>query len=142
MRKWSKGHSLLELLIAVAIIGILMAMYMSTLWRAQAKAKGVVTTEGMRQSHIGRMADNANGGGPGGFPERAECRDAFHEDLGGGIYASRLLYVVTNDDEFDAYWNTLLRYDADEPLEFSDGGLVATERNGETHLLPPMDGFL
>ena len=55
-----RGFSLLELLICVAIISILMALYLPVLGKARRKAEEVAIKEGLRQDHIAREAAAAN----------------------------------------------------------------------------------
>lgn len=146
----SRGYSLLELLICVAIISILMAMYASTLSKALAKAKQVAATEGMRQQGIGRMADSANSVRPDQRQSvdallRAECRAAYRQwvDLGQSqTYATEMLFVVRNEAEFRAYWHTLINPENDAELERSGNGIVARDESGEEYVLLPQDTFI
>lgn len=138
-----RGFSLLELLVVVAIISILMAFYMSTLGKARQKALNVVQAEGLRQRHIGRMADNANSGGmtypeP---PDREACRAAYRQIIAlseGDSAITVPLYVVRDDAEFGAYWHTLIDPEASEELDFQGNTLLAKDDAGEVYPLTPM----
>jgi prepilin-type N-terminal cleavage/methylation domain-containing protein len=136
------GFSLLELLIVVAIIGILMAMYLSTFGKVQRKAVAVAGAEGMRQGQIGRMADDANVARPKiKLATREECRAAFRESIGDNQFATRMLYRVRNVEEFEAYFYTLIDAGASGDLEFLHGRLVARNQHGNKFLLSPFSGF-
>ncbi|MDZ4858094.1 MAG: type II secretion system protein [Candidatus Hydrogenedentes bacterium] len=140
-----KGFSLIETLVVVAIIAILMALYLPTLAKALRKAEEVAGKEAFRQHKIGKMADNANSPRhveP--LPGRDEARAAFRQNLELGkdesMIASELLYVVKNDEEFQAYYATLLDPANTTPLQWSGGSLVATYEDN-TYSLPPMTAF-
>jgi prepilin-type N-terminal cleavage/methylation domain-containing protein len=139
-RRSSEGFSLLELLICVAIIGILMAMYMTTFGKVHRKAKQVVVGEGMRQGRIGDMADNANSQTIK-FATQDECRAAFRQEVSEDQFVTRTLYAVTSDDEFEAYYFTVISEDADEELRYEYNMLVAKDKSGRTHHLVPLTGF-
>jgi prepilin-type N-terminal cleavage/methylation domain-containing protein len=147
MRK-ARGFSLVELLVVVAIISILMAMYASTFIKVREKAKQVVAKEGMRQSNIGRMADDVNSARPSrrATPEssqiRQQARSAYREDVGDGVMITRPLYLVQNDAEFRAYWHTLLNPANTTTVEFDGGNLRAHDGAGGSFVLPPVDGHL
>ena len=136
------GFSLIELLVCVAIISILMSMYLGTLSKARDRALQVVAAEGMHQQNIAAMANQANT--PRGSKTttrtselvREQCRLAFREDVGDQIYVSRLMFIVTNDAEFRAYWHTLLNPNADWELEYDGGSLLAYDPEGNEYLLP------
>lgn len=144
----SRGFTLVELLVVVAIIGILAAMYASTFIKVREKANQVVAKEGMRQGNIGRMADDANSArrhrkaSPESEAVREQCRAAFREDVGNGVVVSKPRYLVRNDDEFRAYWHTVLNPDNDAPVEFNGDSLVAVDLHGNRYTLPLVDGFL
>ncbi|HRK35331.1 MAG TPA: type II secretion system protein [Candidatus Hydrogenedentes bacterium] len=139
------GFSMVETLVVVAIIGILMALYLPTLAKALRKAQEVAVKESARQHKIGKMADAANFAnkstdGPG----RDEARAAFRQtlDLGKGtsMIASELLDVVVSDQEFQAYYTTLLDPSNTAPLVWNGGRLVASD-GSNTYLLKPMEAF-
>lgn len=141
-----RGHSLVELLVCVAIIGVLMAMYLPALSKARRKAEEVAVKEGLRQDYIGHMADRANA--PNAripSPTREQCRTAYRQYMtttGGQVLATRLLYAVKDEAEFRAYWNTLINPDATAPLEFDrSGGVLATDEAGNRYVLPTMDSY-
>jgi len=133
MNRRRNGFTLVELLIVVAIIGILVSMYLSALSRARQKAKQVAAVEAMRQRHIGRLADEANIAWPqeeDEGPDRDECRDAYRQELetgSGTVFVTFLLYEVRSEDEFRAYWHTLIDPEADDELEFRGGGVVVRD---------------
>lgn len=142
------GFSLVELLVVVAIIGILAAMYASTFIKVRDKANQVVAKEGMRQGNIGRMADDANSARPHRKPPpdsetvREQCRAAFREEVGDGVVVSKPVYLVRNDEEFRAYWHTVLNPDNEDPVAFDGSHLVATDPEGNSYTLRIVDGFL
>ncbi len=137
-----EGFSLLELLIVVAIIAILMTMYLATFGKVRSKAVGVAAAEGMRQGKLGRMADDANGKqGPPKYPTREECRAAFREKIGDGLHQTRMLYRVSSDHEFEAYYFTLIDRAATDDLVYEHRRLVAKDRDGNRYLLTLMGAF-
>jgi prepilin-type N-terminal cleavage/methylation domain-containing protein len=140
----SHGYSLVETLVVVAIIAILMALYLPTLSKVLRKAEEVAVKEGFRQKNIGRMADNANSAGRdlGPAPGRDECRDAFRQMVN-DVIATEVLYIVENDDEFNAYWHTMINPAASTPLEYTGSGdLLARDEFGDVYELPRVDKFL
>lgn len=142
------GHTLIETLVVLAIIAILMALYLPTLAKAMRKAKEVAGKEALRQEGIGRLADGANAPYRDRVVRngRAEAREAFRYELdigkGDKMIVSELLYVVKNDDEFRAYYHTLLNPANNAPLQFgARGELLARDEENNAYLLPPMDTF-
>ncbi|GMW02328.1 MAG: hypothetical protein AMXMBFR84_34640 [Candidatus Hydrogenedentota bacterium] len=144
MRCRRHGFSMVEMLVVLAIISILMALYLPVLSKAMRKAKDVAAKEGLRQDAIGRYADGANVAGPnnGPLPDRNACREAFRTLMQTGKqeeWVTKMLYAARNDDEFEAYWNTLLNPNAADPLEFEGRSVVATDFEGNEYLLPVID---
>lgn len=138
------GFSLVELLVCMAIILILMALYLPVLGRAKEKAMDVAVKEGLRQERIGYMADRANGGGDP-TPGREECRQAYRHTIDIGrreTAVTELRYVVQTAAQFRAYWHTLINPDASGKLEFEQGLLVARDEQGNTHYLMPMGKYM
>lgn len=137
-----KGYSLVETLCALAIIAILMALYLPTLSKAMRKAKDVAGKEAIRQKNIGNLADNVNEARPvtKPFPGRDEARRAFRQTLdigkGDSMIISELLWVVKNDQEFEAYYYTLLDPSNATPLQIGPGGLLTATSPGGTYYLP------
>ena len=137
-----QGFSLVETLVVLAIILILMALYLPTLSKAMRKAKEVAGKEALRQQGIGRMADGANSTRPqNARPGRDEAREAFRQSLdigkGDAMIVSEMLYVVTNDAEFRAYYHTLLNPANNTPLVYSGGGaLNAYDEGNNLYVLP------
>ena len=124
-RPTQRGFSVLELLICVAIIAILMAMYSVTLSKALRKAKSVAGAEAMHQQDIDRMLG----------VDVSNPLDAYRRplDLGNGREATitEMAYVVRNDAEFRAYWHTLIDPDQlDAPVFGDDGTLFAFDPEG------------
>lgn len=137
------GFSLVELLVCIAIIAILMALYLPTLSKAFNKAKSVSTQEGFRQSYIGEMAEGANEARAklGPPPGRDEARAAFRMNLEtgeGDQIVTKLVYVVKSDAEFKAYYHTLIDPDNSVELEFQAGYLVAEDGEGNAFYLTPI----
>lgn len=135
------GHSLIELLVCLAIISILMAMYLPALAKARKQAEGVVVREGFRQEAMGRMAGGANivGSRYDALPtSRQPYRVAYLHEAGTekqSVLVTEILCEVGNEAEFRAYWHTVIDPSATEPLEFRDGRLVARDETGKEYLL-------
>ncbi len=139
-----KGFSLLELLICVTIIGILMALYLPVLSKARQKAIQTAEKEGLRQHHIGKLADGANTGTTlTSTPGRDECIEAFRHEISVGkhdMMVTELRYVVESEAEFRAYYHTLLEPASTDPLEYDRrGNLLAMDPEGNTFALRPID---
>jgi len=137
-----QGFSLVETLVVLVIILILMALYLPTLAKAMRKAKEVAGKEAVRQHGIGKMADGANIAKVHGGEQlgRTAARNAFRQELDIGkddtMIVSELLYVVTNDDEFRAYYHTLLNPHNSAPLTYASGGLNAFDEDNNLYVLP------
>ena len=138
----NRGYSLVETLCVLSIILILMALYLPTLSKAMRKAKEVAGKEAQYQHAIGKMADSANSTHASDKrPGRSEARDAFRQtlDIGKGdtMLVSEVLYVVKSDDEFRAYWHTLLNPANSAPLSYANGNsLNAYDENNNLYVLP------
>lgn len=131
-----QGFSLVETLVVLAILSILMAMLVTSLTKALRMAKATAAGETMRHGGIERSMDEPS---PLDNP-RAAAREAFRQtvDYGKGeTIVSELLFVVQTDDEFRAYWHTLLNPRNSGPVEFSeDGTLMAQKPSGHLFRLP------
>lgn len=131
------GFSLIELLVVVAIIGILLAMYSSTLTKAVRMAKGTATAEAMHQVQITEMTEPAVE-----FPTLDEARAAYRQRVDTGKHEAlltQLLFIVRTDREFDAYWHTLIDpAKTEEPQSERNGSLIAETEDGETIVLRPI----
>ncbi|NIA15938.1 MAG: prepilin-type N-terminal cleavage/methylation domain-containing protein [Nitrospiraceae bacterium] len=138
----TRGHSLIELLVCIAIIGVIASMYLPALVKARRKAEEVAIKEGLRQNYIGRMADSANSARVStSVYTREACRDAFRftmQTAKGEIIVTRLLYVVKNEDEFRAYWHTFINPSAAGPAP-SD---YMTDEDGNRYPLVPVESYV
>jgi prepilin-type N-terminal cleavage/methylation domain-containing protein len=147
-RSPQRGHSLIELLICVTIIGILMALYMPVLAKARRKAVQVAGGEAMRQKRIAKEADGANSVRPpsvDNLPDRDACRNAYLQILQTGkheIFVTELLYAIDGEAEFAAYWHTLINPSASGPLEFDGGVLLAKDEVGTEFRLKALGAAL
>ena len=138
------GFSLVELLVVVAIIGVLAALLVPALSRARSKAEQVAAVEAMRQKHIGALAKDANAPWPRDYdpPERWDCREAYAHTLetgSGETLVTELLYIVRNEAEFRAYWHTLINPEADDELEFEGSKLIAHDERGREYKFLPLE---
>lgn len=147
MRRRRFGFSLIEMLVCVAIICILMALYLPILAKARHKAIQVATAAAIGQEHLGRVADNVNIVRPEPEPEppdREDCRAAYRRTVHNGrqeMLITELLYAVENEAEFRAYWHTLINPSAAGPLEFASGNsvLLAKDENGTEYRLDALE---
>lgn len=140
------GHSLVELLVCVAIIGILMAMYLPALSKARRKAEEVAVREGFRQGYIGHMADRVNSvSDQSSNATREMCRTAFRseQNLGNNpLIVTELKFTVRNEAEFRAYYFTLIDPAASGDLEFDNqGNLTAYDDSGNEYTLSPINDW-
>ena len=138
------AFSLVELLVVVAIIGVLAAFLVPALSRARSKAEQIAAVEAMRQKHIGALATNANAPWPQDYdpPDQWDCRDAYMQALetgSGETFVTELLYKVRNEAEFKAYWHTVIDPDSDDELEFAGSTLIARDERGREYKLVPLE---
>lgn len=119
----------MELLIVVAIIGFLMAMYMSTFSRVYRQVKTETARATMNQT-AGAYKEMVNE-----HPSIADCRNDFFQKIGKNKFMCLLYYRVQSDEEFIAYWHTLLNPDSDVNPQFKKNYLVATDPSGNTYKL-------
>lgn len=137
-RRSQSGFSIIELLVAVAIIGMLMALYSSVLGKAMRAAKGVASGEAMHQKTITKMTGAPAPDQP--TPEYA--REVYRQVLDTGkneAIMTEVLFVIRDDAEFRAYWNTLLNPEnEDEPNYTSGGSLIAYTKGGNEFQLAPV----
>jgi len=151
MSRRAMGFSLVELLVCIAIIAILTAMYLPALAKARKQAEAIVVKEGFRQEHIGKLADSANIARPQSSTTsdaaqmRAEARAAFRRNMtmtGGETLVTYLLWRVTSEAEFNAYWNTLINPAATGSIDSSSGGIVVKDEAGNEYTLQPLNDQL
>jgi hypothetical protein len=116
---------------------------MSTLGKAISKAKKVSAAAALHQRNIGDMADGANSPNHRKGPaDQNACRQAFHhteQTSEGDILVSEVLYAVRNENEFLAYWNTMINPEnTDTPKYAGDGTLIAKDEAGNAYNLKPI----
>jgi len=147
-RRGRLGFSLLETLVVLAIIMILLTLLVPVLTRALRMAKRTAAGEEMHSERVGEIATAIHEGGPEKLtPEQAvlQARAYFRKEgqAGQKKIVSHLLFSVQDDDEFRAYWNTLLNAQNTALPEFTRSGyLIATTPEGHRYELPPADAEL
>ncbi len=135
VRDKRSGFSLLELLICVAIIGILMAMYSVVLSKALRQAKSVAAAEALRQDNIEPILDKIS------RTPLAAYRYRLDTGKGNAAIITEMVFVVRTDAEFRAYWYTLIDPDQTEyPTYGNDGALFAFDPEGNVYELPRIRG--
>jgi prepilin-type N-terminal cleavage/methylation domain-containing protein len=135
------AFSLIELLICVAIIAILFAMYAAVLGKAQEKAKDTALLEALRQRGIGEFADGDEYRRTcsGSIEEiRRCCREAYWQLVDTGktdMVYTELRYLVTSNAQFRAYWYTLINPHAEGEFEFTESSVVVEDAEGNNFTL-------
>lgn len=138
----TRGFSLLELLVCVAIIGFLLAMYSSSLTKAMRMAKDTATGEAMRQGNIARQSEPGERALANSEALRQQARDYFRRTVNNGTedaLITQILFKVETDDEFRAYYHTLLNPENTEPLVIDQGVLLAKDELGRVFNLTSID---
>jgi prepilin-type N-terminal cleavage/methylation domain-containing protein len=147
----SAGHTLVETLVVLAIIGVLMATAMPHYVRAIRSAKRVAVMEGKRQENLVRNAGGDGARRPVSLANpdllRDQARRAYRTRIDAGdfdFYVTELIFRVSSDAEFRAYWHTLIDRNATGPIVASDGGgILARDPDGNTVALEAAyDGIL
>jgi len=137
-RQSQRGTSLIETLVVLAIIAVLMAFALPSYVRAIRAAKTVASDEAKRQGYIAREAEPK----PHAGPDKDRARAAFRTvvDAGGNdTILTEMRYVVTNDDEFEAYYHTLIDINNTFAPEVDDSGnLRAVDFEGNVYSLAPV----
>jgi len=147
-RRAGSGFSLLETLVVLAIIMVLFTLLVPVLTRALRMAKRTAAGEEMRSERVGEMAAAVHEGGPGQMtPEQTvlQARALFRREgtAGQKKIVSHLLFSLRDDNEFRAYWHTLLNPANTALPEFTrNGHLIAFTPEGQRHELPPVDAEL
>lgn len=139
----NRAFSLLEVLVAIAIIGALMLLLLSHLGPAQKVAEERVRKEGFRQLAIHQYSEPDSSGAYFAPFGCEVTRSAFLQRVtvagtGQESYITEMKYVVRSQEEFAAYYHTLLDKANTSQLEWQGSALVATAPGGGEHLLPPL----
>lgn len=131
-----RGFSILELLIVVAIIGVLMSLSLAAAHRVLTKGRDAIDRQALHEMVRAWRASNANFSGDTIVAaRRAECRAAFHQEASTRFFGSMLLYKVKTSADFEAYYHTLLNPRFDEPLDIRGTRLFALNSKGEVVVL-------
>jgi hypothetical protein len=131
-----RGYTTVESLVVIAIIMVMLSIALPHYAKVIRLAKQVSADEAKHQRNIGSVAD---GGGYTAMRETA--RFCFRQMADTGRFdtaISQMLYVVTNDGEFEAYWNTLINPANDAPLEYDGDRLLAEDFSGREYVLKPI----
>jgi competence protein ComGC len=145
-RRGRLGFSLLETLVVLAIVMVLLTFLVPVLTKALRMAKRTAAGEEMHSERVGEVATAVHEGEPEKLtPEQAvlQARESFHHENAAGQkkIVSHLLFAVKNDDEFRAYWYTLLCPANAALPEFNHhGALIAITPEGHRYELPPVRG--
>ncbi|MCC6142686.1 MAG: type II secretion system protein [Candidatus Hydrogenedentes bacterium] len=143
MRK--QGFSLIETLVVVAIICIMLAVALPHYWKAIRLAKQTAADEAKRQEQLvpyapaytisPEMAD---------WEIRETARAAFRHTIDAGkfdLMVTQPLLEVRNDEEFRAYYFTLVDAEATAPLLFEGGSMIVRTPEGTEFRLRTSDAI-
>ncbi len=140
------GFSMIETLVVLCIIMILMTLLVPVLTKALRMAKTTAAGEEMRSDRVGEMATAVHEGNKSAAWTPQEivqhARTLFRQEGQGGQkkILSTMLYQVGTDEEFRAYWHTLLNKQNMQLPEFTRKDyLVAFTPEGARYELPPVE---
>ena len=144
-RQFRRGFSMVETLVVLAIMMVLFTLLVPTLTRAVRMAKRTAEGQEMRSEHVGDIAQAIHERPLRLTPQEtisvARSNFRFEDEPGRKKFITRLLYTVRNDQEFRAYWHTLLNPNNTALPELTRGGeLVAFKPEGQRFELLPVHG--
>jgi hypothetical protein len=136
----TKGHTLVETLVVLGIMMTILAMALPHYTKAIRSAKQVAGGEAKRQKNIAR---EATGGADAMAPAhmRQFARQVYRQTIDAGkfdLVITEVLFVCHTDDEFGAYYYTLIDPDEAIPIQMEAGRLAAQDPAGNTFLLQPV----
>jgi prepilin-type N-terminal cleavage/methylation domain-containing protein len=139
------GHTLIETLVVVAIIAVMLAIALPHYGKAIRLAKQTAADEAKRQEQLVPYGPKFSI-----TPEmdhwdiRETARSAFRHAIDAGkfdLMVTQPLLKVRTDEEFRAYYYTLIDLNAQGPLDFEGGSMVVETPEGVEFVLQLADAI-
>ena len=135
-----RGYSMVEMLVVIGLIMLLLTIAVPRYVKAIWLAKQVAMDEGKHQRHIGEWSKNVNSARSGSSTGRmtverlrAIARARYRQTFDAGKFDYHLTEVgcgIRSDEEFRAYWHSLIGPDENAKVEISAGSVTVQDEAG------------